>query len=178
MKPNWPRKGLALHHLPLSSWDTLAAHTVWLLIAKTDHPHQSDCRRASVGVLWGIKKDRYPRTWHVQPWSKGHEGAFLCWSCSEVHMAPCPSHHDRSTEMPGPQHTEESFGKPLSPLDWGMEGTERWDNMLDPGRQHGCENKGWAKNKVAWVKGPESEWECGQRLNSELAGFLCKVRPS
>ena len=86
----WNQTGqTALHHLPLSSWDTLAAHTVRLLIA-TERPPPSEYRRASVGILWRIKKDRYPRTWSVQPWSKGHERAFLCWSCSEMHVLLVP----------------------------------------------------------------------------------------
>lgn len=116
-----------------------------------DRPHQVDCSRAPGRPQWVSYGESKRTDAPAQGCSALEQGMWRGPSWGEA-AQKCkwllvPSTMTGLRRCQVPQHTGESLPQgspgppPLSPLDWRMQGTEKWENMLDSGRRHGCQNK-------------------------------------
>lgn len=135
-----------------------------------DHPHQADCSRARAGPqteLCRVQNDRCPRSRLGSGLDLGHEGGPPQAKCMWL-LVPSAMRNPRRQRVP-PNTMGNPSGKPwrplLSPLHWGIDGTEKRENMLDPGRRQGCRNQERNKElrrECLWL------WSRGQKVDGTV----------
>lgn len=82
-----------------------------------------------------------------------------------------------------PQHIREALATSTGPLDWGVEGTEKSESMLDPRRQQGCQNRGRSEElrmECLWLRsrGQEVNGDVDKDSTVDQRGFPARSDPS